>query len=101
MVDSFGEMGESFVCHGREMVFPRGVSSLGIFVSLICLSMWSPPVCWASSLSEFSSSPGSLSELVSCPFGIGFVLVSSMSKMWILLSGCRSRGSPELESCVI
>ena len=35
MVDSFGEMGESFVCHGREMVFLRGVSSLGISDSLI------------------------------------------------------------------
>jgi len=35
MVDSLGEMGESFVCRGRETVFLRGVSSLGISVSLI------------------------------------------------------------------
>jgi len=35
MVDSLGEMGESFVCLGRETVFLRGVSSLGISVSLI------------------------------------------------------------------
>jgi len=35
MVDSLGEMGESFVCFGRETVFLLGVSSLGISVSLI------------------------------------------------------------------
>jgi len=35
MVDSLGEMGESFVCLGRETVFLHGVSSLGISVSLI------------------------------------------------------------------
>jgi len=43
MVDSFGEMGESFICHGREMVFLHGVSSLGISESLIWLLMESPP----------------------------------------------------------
>ena len=35
MVDSLGEMGESFVCLGRETVFLLGVSSLGISASLI------------------------------------------------------------------
>jgi len=35
MVNSLGEMGESFVCFGREMVFLHGVSSLGISASLI------------------------------------------------------------------
>ena len=35
MVDSLGEMGESFICLGRETVFLHGVSSLGISVSLI------------------------------------------------------------------
>jgi len=44
MVDSLGEMGESFVCRGREMVFLCGVSSLGISESLIWLSRESPPV---------------------------------------------------------
>ena len=66
MVDSFGEMGESFVCLGRETVFLRGVNSLGISVSLIWSSMLSFPVCLASSLSESSSSSaGLLSELLS------------------------------------
>jgi len=91
MVDSFGEMGESFICCGRETVFLHGVSSLGIPESLIWLSMESPPVCLANSLSESSSSSvGSLSELVFCSLDSGFVLVSSMSKIWILVSGCRS-----------
>ena len=44
MVDSLGEMGESFVCRGRETVFLCGVSSLGISESLIWLSRESPPV---------------------------------------------------------
>ena len=35
MADSLGEMGESFVCLGRETVFLCGVSSLGISASLI------------------------------------------------------------------
>jgi len=39
MVDSFGEMGESFVFRGRKVVFPCGVSSLGISASLIWLLM--------------------------------------------------------------
>jgi len=106
MVDSFGEMGESFVCQGRETVFLRGVRSLGISESLIWLLMESPPVCLAnlsseSSSSESSSSAGSLSELLSCSLGSGFILVSSMSKVWILVNGCCSRGDPELELCVI
>ena len=91
MVDSLGEMGESFVCFGREMVFLLGVSSLGISASLIWLLMWSPPVCFANSLSESSSSlAGSLSELSLSSLGSGFGLTSSMSKMWILVNGCRS-----------
>ena len=101
MVDSFGEMGESFVCRGRETVFLCGVSSLGISESLIHLSRESPPAWLASSLSESPSSAGSLSELLSCFFGSVLVLVSSASKIWILVSGCCSQGSPELESCVI
>ena len=102
MVDSFGEMGESFICHGRETVFLHGVSSLGISESLIWLSMESPPVCLANSSSESSSSlAGSLSELLPCSLDSGSVLVSSMLKMWILVSGCCSRGNPELESCAI
>jgi len=91
MVDSFGEMGESFVCHGREMVFLCGVRSLGISESLIWLSMESPPACLANLSSESSSSSaGSLSELLLCSLGSGFVLVSSMSKTWILVNGCCS-----------
>ena len=39
MVDNLGEMGESFVCLGRETVFLLGVNSLGISVSLIRSSM--------------------------------------------------------------
>jgi len=101
MVDSFGEMGESFMCRGREMVFLRGVSSLGISESLIWLSMESSPVCLTSSSSESSSLTGSLSELSSCSLGSGFVLVSLMSKIWILVNGCHSQGSPELELCAI
>jgi len=89
MVDSFGEMGESFICCGRETVFLCGVSSLGISASLILLSIESPPVCLASSSSESSSSSaGSLSELASCSFAVGFSLVSLMLKMWILVSDC-------------
>ena len=81
MVDSFGEMGESFICYGRETVFLRGVSSLGIFEPLICLLMWSPPVCLANLSSESSSSSaGSLSELSLCSFGSDPSLVSSMLK---------------------
>ena len=101
MVGSFGAMGESFVCRGRETVLLCGVSSLGISESLIWLSIKSPPVCQANSSSESSSLAGLLSELVSCPFDVGFVLVSSISKMWILFSGCRNRGNPESESCAI
>ena len=84
MVDSFGEMGESFVYHGREVVFLRGVSSLGISVSLIWLLMESSPVCLASSSSESSSASGSLSELTFLS------LVPLMSKVWILVRGCRN-----------
>jgi len=81
MVDNLGEMGESFVCHGRETVFLHGVSSLGISDSLIWLSIWSSPVCLASSSSESSSSStGLLSELLSSFLGSGSDLVSSMSK---------------------
>jgi len=102
MVDSFGEMGESFVCCGREMVFLCGVRSLGISESLIWLSMESPPACLANLSSESSSSlAGSLSELLLCSLGSGFVLVSSMSKTWILVNGCCSQGNPKLESCAI
>jgi len=98
MVDSFCEMGESFVCCGRETVSLWGVSSLGILVSLIWLSIVSSPVCLASSSSESSSASGSLSELALSAFA---VLVPSMSKMWTLVKGCRNRGSPESESCAI
>jgi len=35
MIDNLGEMGESFICFGRETVFLCGVSSLGISASLI------------------------------------------------------------------
>jgi len=101
MVDSFGEMGESFVCHGRETVFLCGVSSLGISESLIRLLMESSPVCLANSSSESSSLVGSLSELSLCSLGSGFVLVSSLSKIWILVNGCHSRGNPESELCAI
>ena len=87
MVDSLGEMGESFVCRGREMVFPWGVSSLGISVSLIWLSMESPPACLASSSSESSSASGSLSELALFAF---VVLGPLISKTWMLVKGCRS-----------
>ena len=87
MVDSFGEMGKSFVCRGREMVFLWGVSSLGISVSLIWLLIESPPVCLASSSSESSSASGSLSELILSAF---VVLAPSMSKTWILVKGCRN-----------
>jgi len=62
MVDSFGEMGESFGCFGRETVFLRGVSSLGISVSLIRSSRLSRPACFANSSSESSSSSASLSS---------------------------------------
>jgi len=99
MVDSFGEMGESFICHGREMVFLCGVSSLSISESLIRPSMESSPVCLTSSSSESSSLAGSLSELSSC--SSGFVLVSLMSKVWMLVNSCCSQGNPELESCAI
>jgi len=102
MVDSFGEMGESFVCHGRETVFLCGVRSLGISDSLIWLSMESPPVCLANLSSESSSSSaGLLSELLFCSLDSGFVLVSSILKIWILVNGCHSQGDPVLESCVI
>jgi len=90
MVNSFGEMGESFVWRGRETVFLCGVRSLGISEPLICLSMESSPVCLASSLSESSSLADLLSELSFCSLGSGFVLVSSISKIWILVNGCRS-----------
>ena len=101
MVDSFGEMGKSFVCRGRETVFLHGVRSLGISESLIWLSRESPPVCLANSSSESSSSAGSLSELSFCSLGTGFVLVSLMSKVWMRVNGCRNQGDPELESCAI
>jgi len=102
MVDSFGEMGKSFICRGRETVFLCGVSSLGISEPLIWLSMESPPVWLANSSSKSSSSSaGSLSELVSCSLDFGFALVSSLSKVWMLVSGCRSQGNPELELCAI
>ena len=102
MVNSFGEMGESFVCRGREMVFLHGVSSLGISESLIWLSRESPPAWLANSSSESSSSSaGSLSELVSWFLDSVFAPVSSLSKIWILVNGCRNRGNPELESCAI
>jgi len=101
MVDSLGEMGESFLCCGRETMFLCGVSSLGISESLIWLSMESPPVCSANLSSESSSSAGSLSELLFCSSGFGFLLVSSMSKIWMLVNDCRSQGNPELESCAI
>ena len=82
MVGSFGEMGESFVCCGRETVFLHGVRSLGISDSLLWLSMESPPACLANSSSESSSSSaGPLSELSFCSLGSDVVLVSSMSKM--------------------
>ena len=90
MVDSLGEMGKSFVYRGRETVFLCGVSSLGISESLIWLSIESPPACLASSSSKSSSSAGSLSELVFCSFDTGVVLVSSMLKMWILVSSCHN-----------
>ena len=78
MVDSFGEMGESFICRGREMVFLCGVSSLGISASLIWLLMLSPPACLANLSSESSSSSaGSLSKL---SFFLGSDLVSLISK---------------------
>ena len=99
MVDSFGEMGESFVCLGREMVFPLGVSSLGTSVSLICLLMWSCPACFANLLSESSSVADLLSEsLLSFPDSCW---VSSTSKAWILVNECNSLGNPVSESCAI
>ena len=81
MVDSFGEMGESFVCLGRETVFLLGVSSLGIPASLIWSSMWSPPVCLAN-LSSESSLADSPSALSLSSLGV----VSLTSKVWILVS---------------
>ena len=80
MVDSSGEMGESFVCHRRKTVFLCGVSSLGISVSLIWSLMLSPPACFANSASESSSSAGLLSELLLCSLDLGSGLASSMSK---------------------
>ena len=60
--------------------------------------MESSPVCLTNSSSESSSLAGLLSEL---SFYFGFVLVSSMSKIWTLVNNCCSRGNPELESCAI
>jgi len=87
MVDSFGEMGESFVCLGRETVFLRGVNSLGMSVFLIWLSMLSPPACSANLSSESSSFfAGSLSELSLSSLDSGIGSVSSMSKVWTLVN---------------
>jgi len=81
MVDSFGKMGESFVCCGRETVFLCGVSSLGISASLIWSLILSPPACLANSSSESSSSSaGSLFELSLCPLDSNSDLVSSILK---------------------
>ena len=64
--------------------------------------MWSPPACLASSSSESSSSSaGSLLELLLPFLGPDSGWVSSMSKMWILVSGCRNLGNPVLELCAI
>jgi len=89
MVDSFGEMGESFICLGRETVFLLGVSSLGISASLICWSMWNPPACLANSSSESSFSSWSadlLSELSLSSLGSGSGSVSLTLKVWMLVS---------------
>jgi len=82
MVDSFGEIGKSFICLGREMVLLQGVSSLGISASLIRSLMLSPPAFLANSSSKSSSSSaGSLSGLLLSSLGSDPDLVFSMSKM--------------------
>jgi len=101
MVDSFGEMGESFVCLGRETVFLRGVSSRGISVSRICSSMQSPPACSANSSSESFSSAGSSLELLLFSLGLGVGWASSALKIWMLVNEWSSLGRPVLELCVI
>ena len=64
--------------------------------------MWSPPACFASSSSEsLSSSAGLLSESLLSSLGSGSDWVSSMSKMWMLVSDCRNLGNPVSESCAI